>query len=268
MGVSRTWNGSEANYLDTQTHGTFYGTSCQSAWIRPASLGLLGTIFGNRFDAGYAFQISAADELQISWQESGVIYYSKMPLTIAGGASQDFLQAGVPLFVAANISGAAPSAPTISFYAGQSPSTVQLLGTNSGSGSFIANNGTQQVLIGANNFGGIFDAFDGRLQRIGLYAINLTLDELKSLAVCGSTPPHTSDPAELRFFYEITGASPEPNLVVLGSSALVVGSLPTAGDLCPAEAFVKTGTGILGFVGSGASAIVPPRSGSQLITCM
>src|SRR5262245_21252425 len=108
------------------------------AWISVNNLGTLGTIFGNRFDAGYAFQINAADELQFSFQESGVIYYLSAPLTIAGGASADFLEVDEPLFVACNVTHSVPGDPpvTADFYAGRSPGTVQFIGSDS-SGSFI-----------------------------------------------------------------------------------------------------------------------------------
>jgi hypothetical protein len=234
MGVSRTWNGSALNYLDT-LHGTVGSLTTQCAWIKPAALGTTQTIFGNRYDAGYAFQINPSNELQISFQSSGVIYYLTAPLTIAGGASEDFLQVGLALFVACNVT-SATSPATADFYAGLTANSVALIGSDSAPAA-IVNNGVQHVGIGINKWGLTpQDAFNGKLQRVGVWhGINLTITDLRDVAVCGATPPYnnTEPIPNLDFFYEITGSDPEPDSsITVPFDAVVVGTLPVAEDLC------------------------------------
>ena len=250
MGASRQWNGAEANYILISGQGTSGNISCQCAWIQVDALGTLGTIFGNRYDAGYAMQINASDELQLSFQQAGVIYYLTSPLTIAAGATENFLQAGVPLFVAINVTHSQAGSPpvTADFYAGQTPSTVSLIGSDS-AGTFIASNGVQRVHVGGNNFGAAappaptFDAFSGYLSNIRCWNINLSLSELRAEAACDSIPSHnvTGD-MHLAFSLAITGADPEPNDVVAGNSGTIVGSLPAGPDLCQEDQHDPTPT--------------------------
>jgi hypothetical protein len=225
---SRTWNGSTSNYLDVAL-GTQGGQSAQCAWIQVDSLGTLGTIFGNRFDAGYAMQITAADELELSFQESGTIYHLNTPLTIAGGASQDYLEVGTPLFVAVNVTHSVGGSPpvTADFYAGQTPETVAFIGSDS-AGTFIATNGVQHILIGANNFGSVTAVINAKMMRLGRWTANLTLAEFQSAAACDNNPPQQGS---LAFFFPITGASPEPNFTG-GPSATVIGTLPVTDSIC------------------------------------
>lgn len=234
-GESRVFSGSTSNYLIISGQGLSGSVSGQCAWISKDELGTLGTIFGNRFDAGYAFQINAADELQFSFQESGTIYYMSAPLTIAGGASQDYLQVNVPLFVACNITHSLGGSPpvTADFYAGRTPDLVSLIGSDS-AGTFVASNGVQSVHIGGNNFGAgappspTFDSFKGKLDRVGSWTRTLTLAEYRAVAVCNAAPSQTS----LSFFLDMTGVSPEPNSKTAGTSATIVGTVPVSFGLC------------------------------------
>jgi len=221
VGASRTWNGSAANYLQTPLHGTFAGPSCQFAWIRVASLGVNHTIFGNSYDAGYGWRISAANRLELFWSNGPVYDAATLSVPLPD------LAVGVPLFVAINIV-SSNSPPIMNFYAGLTPSTIAFLGTASG-GISITNNGTQHVALGVNMFGLTPQfAFNGQLAKIGRYERNLTLDELKAIAACGATPPVLA----LVFYYEMIGVDPEPDSGPLNYDAVVVGTLPVAAGLC------------------------------------
>jgi len=236
VGVSRIWDGSVSNYIKLTGQGLFNGASCQCAWIEPASIGVLGTILGNRFDSGYSMRITAANELELFWSTEPLVagnwtdYSLKVPLTTAGGASSNFLVAGRPLFVAINVTFS--GAPVIAdFYAGFTPGSVQLLGTVSG-GHAIAPNGTIACGIGVNMYGLTPQhAFNGKLARIAVITRALTVSELRAFAACGALPPD-ADVAITRFFLEITGDSPEPNNYGTSIPGTVVGSLPIADGLC------------------------------------
>ena len=229
MGVSRTWNGSTSNYLET-IHGTLNNASTQFAWIRPASLGGNFAIFGNSYDAGYGWRISSANKLELFWSNGIVSDANKLsvPLLIANAASEDWLQVGVPLFVAISIVATAPT-PIANFYAGFNPATVQLIGSNSG-GPPIAPNGVQHLILGGNMYGLTPEmAFAGELDRLGRYGgRNLSLAELQAVAVCEATPPAFG----LQFFYEITGASPELDDGGNHFDAVIHGLLPLGPELC------------------------------------
>jgi len=236
MGVSRTFNGSVSNYLDTVDRFLFDGASAQCAWIRVASLTGEKVIFGNKhFQAGtsppggYRLVITGSSQLSIKWISGGSAWELSKPLIILGGASQDWLQVGLSLFVAVNITSTSPP-PSAEFFVGLIPSGVVSLGTSSG-GGVILSNSADKVFVGAvNNIGTPEEAFNGKLQRVGRWGgLNLTLAELKAVAVCGATPPFA---ASNTFFYEMTGASPEPNTGLGGGGATIVGSLPLGPDLC------------------------------------
>jgi len=226
-GSSRIFNGAETNYLGTTNH-VDVGTNANCAWVTVDALGVRGTIFGNRYDAGYAFEINEDDELQISYQSSGVIYYMSVPLTIAGGASKDYLEVGVPLFVGCNITSIGPPAAA-DFYAGQNAADVEFIGSDTAA-AVMAPNGVQGIFIGANNYGVAENALSGALSRVRRWggSTNLTLEEFQQAAQCeGATPQD----AECQMFFPMTGAEPEPNSGT-GVDADVIGFVPTGGDLC------------------------------------
>lgn len=230
MGVSRTWNGSVANYINTVDQHVFAGTFSHIAWIRPAALGLTNTIWGNSFDAGAGWRINSANRLELFWSNGAVYDFHKVsvPLLAADGASRNWLQAGRSLFVA--ITG--QSNPlSANFYAGLTPNEVTFLG-NQTHANPIAPNGVQIIALGVNMFGLTPQfAFTGGLDRLGRWQnVQLSLAELKAVAVCGAVPPQ---PLTNSFFYEITGASPEPNTAFAGGvDATIVGTLPPGPDLC------------------------------------
>jgi len=236
VGLSRVWDGSVSNYIKLTGQGLFNNPSCQCAWIEPASIGVLGTILGNRYDSGYSMRITASNELELFWSTEPLVagnwtdYSLKVPLTTAGGAPSNFLVAGTPLFVCINITFS--GAPVIAdFYAGFTPGSVQLVGTRSG-GHAIAPNGSVACGIGINMYGLTPQhAFNGKIARVAVIARALTASEIRAFAACGALPPDTNV-AVTRFFLEITGASPEPNNYGTSIPGTVVGTLPTDDGLC------------------------------------
>lgn len=220
-GSSRIWDGQTANYLQTPLHGTFVGPSCQFAWIKVASLNSKHTIFGNSYDAGYGMRISASNRLEMFWSNGIISDFNTI------SAALPDLAVGVPLFVAVNI--ISSITPVVAhFYAGLTPSTVALLATVAG-GPTIYPNGVVHVALGVNMYGLTPEyAFDGQMAKVGRYQINLTLEELQAIAVCGATPT----PLGLFFYYEMTGEDPEPDLGPFGYHAAVIGTLPVTGGLC------------------------------------
>jgi len=235
MGVSRFWNGSTSNYLET-VHGTVINASTQIAWISPSTLGGNHAISGNSYDAGYGWRISTNNRLELFWSNGPVPDFNKLsvPLLVADGATEDWLQVGVPLFVAISILVTAPT-PSANFYAGFTPDTVQLIGSNSG-GPPIAPNGVQHLMFGGNMNGLTPEmAFAGYLDRLGRWGRNLSLAELKAIAVCEAIPPAFG----LQFFYEITGASPELDDGGNHFNAVIHGLLPLGPDLCGVAAAIS-----------------------------
>ena len=236
-GASRVWTGSVANYLASASRGLFpsaLGTCV--AWITPLSLGANHVIFGNSYDAGYGWRISAANRLEVFWSNGPIStdpYFNTLskPLLVADGAALNYLAIGQPVFVAFVINqSSAP--PELEFFAGLTPATVVSLGTSSG-GMAMVNNGVQRPNIGVNMNGLTPEqAFHGSIQRVGNWHAsggNLSLAELRELAVCGTTPPHHD---QINFFYEITGANPEPDSSLAADNAAVVGALAVGPPIC------------------------------------
>ena len=221
-GLSRFWDGTTANYLQTSLHGTFYGAQCIFAWIQVAALGSHMTIFGNCYDAGYGWRISNSSHLELFWSRGPFYDQYTLRVPVPG------LTIGVPIFVAINIITTNPGPTTANFYAGLTPATIAFIGTET-SAVGTASNGVQHIALGVNMYGLTPQVpFHGHMAKIGRYARNLTLDELKAIAVCGAVPPVL----ELSFYYEITGASPEADSGPFAYPATVIGSLPVGGGLC------------------------------------
>jgi len=237
MGVSRTNNGDNTNWIEVYK-GMFTGASTQCAWIMLNSLGTNQAICGNSYDSGYGMRISIGSRLEIFWS-NGLVSDANtrsVPLLIADGAAEDYLEIGVPLFVAVVVNQSFVPID-FEFYAGRTPATIVLIGTASGGGPSIAPAGAVHVGLFCNNYGGLIQfPLDGALQRVGRWSGAMNLSQLRAVAVCDATPPDIPVILVLHWFIEMTGASPEPDSSPIPGDTvddgIIHGILPIGPELC------------------------------------
>ena len=243
MSVSRVFDDNVANYFSAAGKNAIVPAAMTvCAWVELPSFSGVNTIFGGRKnnggstgDSGFQFEIVGNTPSDIGlgmrWNSNGSLWLSQKNIYTV-------IELNKPCFVAITVTRNFPSSPTMTFFAAQKPVDLASFGSDTSGGPFFSDN-ADALYLGAANFAGTpTDPFNGKLQRLGLWNVILTLQQLKDVAVCGASPePLTPN---CYFFYDFTGVDPELNtgdLVTFpGGNAAVVGTLVTATKICSSVA--------------------------------
>lgn len=231
-----------AEYLDTGVNLKVTpagGAVTCCAWVY--AKGDLGnpnfTVFGalnGIGTAGFDFVISnplGGGQINLIRGAIGSLQASSLTITTAGNFADK------AWFVACTIE----TGVGVHFYAGDSFSTVAEVGNNLTGDEYFpvtdAPDADYTVTLGKNHNGGIgTEPMGGILDQVGLwYGSILTLAQLQLVAAGNDAAPYSS----AKFFYKITGASPEPDSSPNASSAVVFSTTLVSG-LSPDQGTPRT----------------------------
>lgn len=221
---SRTWNANAANRINTgikATRGATNSNVSVIAWIKSAASpsSLMNITGGNNGSQSFVFHVrDAGGNFTLNHDSSGGASADSSIIQVASIAGERWC-------IAMTLT---PGANGLKFYAGKSVSgALALISQHSGGAAFTSNT-SNDALIGVENANGsLGNAFKGELDQVAFFTRVLSLVELKQALSCGVT--HAADAL---WYYQITGASPEPDSSPSASPGVIVGSLPVAADIC------------------------------------